>query len=447
MRARPLSGAAFMVLSLGYAAWIHHGVGPAPDVLPLPWWAPRGFLFESLSDTPLAGLLDNPRVGVWLLALPSFGLAAGVFWGTRSAWARSLAASSVVACLLFAFYGLSGGARLIWGFFGWRGSATLGAVALSVGGSAVAPWLARSWLRRGPVVRGILYAPFFLVVVALLRNTTGTDSSLPFSVSPWPAVAVFGLEVGAAALAAWFGGVALGLAGLTWLREPATGTSRGATAVVAGLAFPAAWIGAGGALGLLPFRVDAGRMVGAALVSAVAIAAVAAASRLQPRVLRRRARWVGTGALLVGIPLLVGEVWSRTDYTTTREERAGPILAALTSYYEREGLYPESLDALVEAGDLESIPEPKIGFSLLGHSSFVYQGFGVGYVLEFSAPRWVQCAYSPPWEEEDELDGAFGDETGAEELADGEEAGTSEGGDEAEETGGWTCPSKPPELW
>jgi hypothetical protein len=66
----------------------------------------------------------------------------------------------------------------------------------------------------------------------------------------------------------------------------------------------------------------------------------------------------------------------------------------------------------------------------------VYQNFGINYLLEFSAPRWVQCAYNPPYLDE---------EDGEEEEFEDEEIPSEE--DEDGLPGSWSCPSKPPELW
>ena len=83
---------------------------------------------------------------------------------------------------------------------------------------------------------------------------------------------------------------------------------------------------------------------------------------------------------------------------------------------------------MVDAGELEEIPRPRIGFALLSQQEFLYQSFGTGYILEFSAPRWIQCAYNPPYQDEYE-----------EEYEEDEEL---------EDLGGaWSCPSRPPELW
>ena len=75
---------------------------------------------------------------------------------------------------------------------------------------------------------------------------------------------------------------------------------------------------------------------------------------------------------------------------------------------------PHSIRAVYDLGWLEPI-------------EFSYQNLGSGYVLEFEATEWVQCAYSPPWSDEEE------------ELEDGEEMF------EIEES--WSCPDARPDLW
>jgi hypothetical protein len=293
--------------------------------------------------------------------------------------------------------------------------------------------------RRGALARG---------------NTTGTDPALRFSISPWPAISVFGLEAGAAGLAVQFAGIAIGLAALARARR-SSGMSAIATAVAGialGIAFPTVSMAIGGTAGLLPFRVDAGRLASSALVCLVGIAGLASlGTGFLAEVLGRRMRAVGVAALLLGVPLVMGQLWARADYGATRNERAAPLIEALATYYERETLYPESLQQLVDEGLLEAIPEPQIGFAFLGTAPFTYQSFGVAYVLEFSAPRWVQCAYSPPWEEEDGGDTTFapagekGGEPDAEAADEGDVFGDEEGFEASQ--GGWTCPSRSPALW
>ena len=93
--------------------------------------------------------------------------------------------------------------------------------------------------------------------------------------------------------------------------------------------------------------------------------------------------------------MLLGQAWSWLDYERTREQRARTIINALHTYLERESLYPDRLDELVEAGLLERIPEPTIGLPLERVDGFDYASYGTSYLLDFSAPRWVQCHYTP----------------------------------------------------
>ncbi len=124
--------------------------------------------------------------------------------------------------------------------------------------------------------------------------------------------------------------------------------------------------------------------------------------------------------MLTGLPILLGQLLVRWDYAQTRDASAQRLIEALARHYEREQLYPDSLQELVRTSELDSLPRPHIGFGFLGRPPFAYQGFGTSYLLEFAAPRWVQCAYNPPYPDEDP-DEALG--------------------------GAWSCPSRPPELW
>ena len=145
----------------------------------------------------------------------------------------------------------------------------------------------------------------------------------------------------------------------------------------------------------------------------------------------------------MGIPLLSGQAMARYDYYVAREHEAREIIDALESYLVREEIYPDELDDLIGAGDLEAIPEPSIGFGFLYDGHFRYRSFGTSFILEFPAPRWVECAYTPPYEDDDE--DFFDDEAEDDEPDEFDNLPGMSGDDSLDEA--WSCPSKPPELW
>jgi hypothetical protein len=434
-----------LLSSVVYALALHHGLGPRPE-LPdsaLRWWSPRGFLMQALVGSSWEPLLNDRAKGMAVFATPSLLLGIAVWATTRSALARAAAVTTSLAIVFFLYYALgSGNAQLVWNFFHWRWSGTMLAVATVMGCAIASPWLAASWLRLGWSARLAWFLPITAGVLLIERNVTGTNAYLPFAISPWPAVQVFGFEAIGTTLAAELGGVALALLGLYWLRLGRR--ALGLLVLLAGVALPAGWL-ALGADGLLPFRVTQGRLIGAEIVCAVLLAIAAFGVRLDPERLWRRAIHTAAAGVLLGLPLLVGAAWARWDYTRTRDVHAQRIIDALNGYYAAQTIYPDRLDQLVEAKLLDAIPKPEIGFALPGdeESVFTYQGFGTSYLLEFSAPRWVQCAYNPPYldEEADEVD-----EERAPHVAQGGDESAPEGEDDVS-GGAWSCPSKPPELW
>lgn len=438
---RSALGWGLVLVVLGYAYWVHQGFGPPPGGMvraDMAWYEPRAFLLER---SPFDGFIDRPVAGIALMSLVALAGALGVFWATRSAVARWLAMSAVVAVALFCFYGLV--ADRVWGFFKWRGSLVMVLTALAVGAAATAPALASSWKRRGWPLRLALYLPVFFLVLAFERNPTGTDESLPFNFSPWPAVPIFGLDMGAYLIVGVWLGVAAGLALLARAQQRGSFLALGVVATV-GVATGFGALRFGGA--------PASVWIATALVAAVALALASLAPREEHRDrLLARATVFGLGALLAGLPLVAGRALADRDFAYTRHVRARTVIDALAVYYEREEEYPETLDELVEAGDLESLPRPRVGFdslrTLMGDEplQFSYQNLGSSYVLEFDAPEWVQCAYNPPWEDDWE-DEEFGDEQlepWETPLEPGEaDDGADDGSEEA-----WSCPDTRPELW
>jgi hypothetical protein len=409
-----------------YACFVHHGIGTPPAGAPQHWYEPRGFLpklalFEFAFDSELRALV--------CFTLPAALLAAGVLATSRSGVARALALACVAATLLFLFYGEF--APGPWQFFGWRGSAAIWLTAACAGFAAATPMLATSWLRLGWTARLAVYLPVAFAVVAFTRNATGTNEALKYAISPWPAVPVFGIEVAALFIVAVLTGIALATAGLAAANARPEGARGGLrlAAIGAGLLAPIGLIALGAQLALFPFRVGPKTLLAVAGVGALAIAAVGLhASGGRRGALARRARSLVVGVLLAGAPLLAGQLLARIDYHVTREWRAREIIDALERHAQRETLYPDELADLVAAGDLEAIPSPAIGFAFLRDAAFRYQSFGSSFILEFEAPRWVECAFTPPYaaDEDDEAD-PDADDTPLEEA--------------------WSCPSEPPELW
>ncbi len=439
-RARPWSRGELLCWSLAalallYAYGIHQGIGPAPMTAELAWYQPRGFL---IYWSWLTWVFETTRRAMFVFTLPVVALSGAVFLTGRSAVARGLALSSVLATLLFVFYGDA--ATRIWEFFHWRASAVLALISLVVGFALAAAFLAASWLRLRWPLRLAVFIPVFFGLVAFVRNATGTNPNLPFAISPWPAVPVFGIEVGGLFVMVWLLGAALGVGGIALARSREGGSAAAPIAggIILGIGVPVALLAVGSALSLLPFKAGAGTLGFVAVACAIAIALSSATGARSPEAMRARARHLAVGAALIAVPLLTSEVWARWDYYWTREHHAREIINAMEQYLEKEELYPDELADLVKTGYLDEIPEPAIGFGFLYDGHFRYRSFGSSFILEFPAPRWVECAYTPPYDdeeeeyEEDEFDEALG-------LAGGGE------GDSLDEA--WSCPEEPPELW
>lgn len=421
---------------LGYTILIFYGIGPPAEGIAQHWYEPRAFL----RDVPgIASLFDGLGTALASATIPALVLCALVFRGGRSAWARTIAISCVVATALFVFYGVQ--APFVWEFFHWRGSAVLALLAFTIGISLAAPLLARSWLRLSWPLRLALYLPFAFAAIAFMRNATGTDQSLRFAISPWPVVPVFGIETATLFITACMAGIAVGVWAIAQRKKDDVHTTmRAYGGVIAGITAPGALLELGSFLDMLAFRVGSGTVLLVWSLTAVAIIAAAHLGvRRDPARRRERARGLAVGAALLGIPLVSGSAIARYDYHMTRDRDARAIIDALEAYAKEESIYPDDLEELVTSKHLESVPAPSIGFGFLYDDPFRYQSFGTSYLLEFPAPRWVECAYTPPYEDEDYDDEEDGAEASSDEAVAGAE---DESLDES-----WSCPSKPPELW
>jgi hypothetical protein len=129
------------------------------------------------------------------------------------------------------------------------------------------------------------------------------------------------------------------------------------------------------------------------------------------------------GLVILGA-IKVGQWHAEWFLARGRDEISPRVIAAIERHRERHGVYPPELSALVPE-ELPEIPQPRIGWLDADEEVFTYTDLGDSFLLEFSGPLWVQCAYSPPYEEEVE-----------------EAAGAGEKLEAA-----WSCERKPPRLW
>ena len=422
-----LAGWLLTIAAVGFAAWVYWGLGPRTKSRE--WWEPKASVARTLSESSLAPLAEELPIALGGFGLASLALAAAVFATTRSAVARFLAVSGVLATLCFVFYSVE--ARFVWTFFRWRWSASLALFALVVGAALTAPLLAGSWLRQRWPLRIALYLPILLGVLVYERNVTGTDPALRFAISPWPVIQIFGLELAAACIGAAVTGVGIGLAAAARARRGG-GAALWILGAAAAATLPGLALGVAASQDLLPFGAGPGffLLLGVAALLAFVLAATLGLGGSAERTAERALVWSVAGVLVLA-PIALGQVLARLDYVATRDGHARTIIEALDRYRAREGAFPDELPQLVAAGDLESLPVPRIGFAALTDQEFVYQNFGESYLLEFSAPRWIQCAYNPPYLEDEGEQGEVAPEDGDDGLG----------------TGQWSCPSKPPELW
>jgi hypothetical protein len=406
---------------VGYVALLYYGLGPTPAGGATAWWHPSTFLL----DWPVVGgWVDTPRLGIVAAALPAALLSVAIFLSTRSALVRALALSCAFTAIGFAAYGIA--SPLPWRFFHWRWSMVIVLSGTAMGWASASPWLAARWLERGLLGGLVVYLPLSLAVAATIRGATGTDETLPFSFSPWPAFPVLGLETGAYGVA----GILLGLAAGTALM--ARGLERPGLAMagsLAAIALPWIWI----TTRFGPPQPHSGATL--ALLSSLLLCGFLVTRSGDPLAQRRRrSLHLACGAALVAFPLLTGHALATGDYASNRFYRSGLLIDALQRFVEKHDGYPPELDTLVEEGFLDEIPQPRVGFAFvesLGLAAplhFNYSEYGSGFNLEFISTEWIQCTYSGSYVYEDEEEEVYDDE-------------------EYEDSDPWNCLKDYPTLW
>jgi hypothetical protein len=456
-----LLGWALLAILVGYTYFIHQGFGPE-SAANKAWYTPTSFVFSAPLISELTGTIGSSLA--WFVT-PALLLAIAVSLTNRSSIARALAISCVLSTICFVYYGVE--ADQVWTFFHWRASAVLTLMTCAVGFAIAAPWLAGSWLKLGWPLRIAAYLPFVAVVLGFIRNATGTDQNLQFAISPWPAISVFGIGIGAMFVMIILIGLAFGIWGLAAARE--SGPGRAVLGIALGLIAPGLLLLLGDAAGVFPFGVGPETLIAIAVLCGLAIGVGALLRAGGPDGLRGRSRRLTVGAALLAIPVISGQALARYDYYVTREVLAREVTDALAAYLEKEEIYPDELDELVAGKYLDEIPSPRIGFSFLYDDEFRYRSFGTSFILEFPAPGWVECAYTPPYDDDDEDagDNEFGVGSYDNPLGEGQyvdsyfeqdaveiaaAAANEEPVDEAAADDdsldeAWSCPSAPPQLW
>ena len=427
--------AAFVALAVFYYYFL--GAGPTlSDFMDLPWWKPRGWVLRWESLAPLRALAEESGptrlAPAALIALPPLALMGVGIALFRSAVMRVLLLALGTALAAFSFYGqLAPG---IWGFFSWRWPAVTFCMALVLSSLLLAPSLLRSALRLPILGRAAALAAVATVVYLASVEITGTNWELRSNISPWPAITMFGFLLFGYLAVAIHGAVGLGVL----LRTRLSGPMSVATGILLAAALSAA------AAGLLFSSPTAQAVVVLGLLGAIG-ASLVLVRESEPGETAARGWSQLTAATLVFALIFVSDRAASRDLATARNQVAPAVLDALAAFREASDEYPDELEDLVP-DYLAEVPRPRIGLIPHEGERFLYTNLGDSYLLEFACGKWVQCAYSPPydadwWEEADSIDEDPNDFAAAPDVAAGGEwaGGLLEGA--------WSCDPSLPRLW
>ena len=426
---------AFLALAGGWYELL--GAGPTPSEKPdsVAWWRPAGHALRLESEwlAPFQAIAadveqarhegrEEPRglIPLLLFALPPAALTLLGFFLFRGVVARVLLLALGLTLCAFSYYGWLDPET--WQDFSWRWPAVLLSTSLFVALFALGPWLVRA-ARRLPRAVQLAGAAVFVVSIYFLSiEVTGTNPTLEWNLSPWPTLTLYGFLLAGLVLA-----VVEVAAGAGLFARGAGGAGRTALAAAAAAALAAL-------LHRIPFSTTGAIQLAALALPAALLAAAAGRRPAGPRALD----FVTAGLLLLGAVEL-GRWQGEYFLGRSRDVIAPRVIDALERFRAENGSYPAEL-AEVVPNYLPEIPLPRAGWFDSKDETFLYTYLGgENFLLEFPGVVWVQCAYSPPYDEAQEDEG----DEGAQPR---EVAGEPPGEPEMLEAS-WSCESKPPKLW
>ena len=414
-----------LVLALSALYYEFLGAGPTPSERghAVAWWVPAGWA-QSL-DWPILAPLQQIGVDTvqarhegrfeaesllpfGLFALPVVLCVAAGFALFRGAWARAALLALGLALVAFCYYGWLDVET--WHDYRWRWPAVLLTTAGYLAVFALAPALVADLRRRPRVLQLAALVAFAGPIYLLSIEITGTNPTLEWNLSPWPTVTLYGFLLVGLVLGVIHTSVGVGLA------VGARRAGRGAIGLGAAAAAAVAL-----ALHRIPFDWTTPLRLAVVALPAAAIAALAL-RRAAPHP-SRAAAFLVAGLVVLG-SVKAGQWHAEWFLARARDRIAPKVIDAIERYHAKHDAYPGEIADLVPS-ELAAIEQPHIGWLDWDEEVFTYTDLGASFLLEFSGPLWVQCAYSPPYEEESDDANAPRERLEA----------------------SWSCESRPPRLW
>ena len=415
----------FLGLAVFYYEFLGAGATPSERAQQGIWWKPAGWA-RSLDWEILAPLQQigadtvqarhegrfEPRslIPLGLFAAPVAVLTAVGFALFRGALIRAALLALGLTLIAFSYYGWLDVET--WQDYGWRWPAVLLATASYLAVFALAPGIVAAARRRARVFQIAGLLAFVLPIYALSIEVTGTNPTLQWNLSPWPTVTLYGFLLFGLVLAVIHLSAGAGIL-VGARRSGAAGLALGALTAVA-LAV---------VLHGIPFeQTTALRLV---VLAVPAVLVVALVQRRGATHTPDAVAFLVAGFLILSC-VKAGQWHAEWFLGQAREETAPQVIDAIERYHAEQAVYPSDLAALVPK-QLRAIVQPHIGWLDWDEEVFTYTDLGDSFLLEFAGPLWVQCAYSPPYEED----------------VDEAEPGAAPERLEA----AWSCQRKPPRLW